>query len=172
MMKKTTMNTRRKVKTPIWRKIPIIGVIRDIKNYRNWIKIIRDEASNPQSKFNRYNLDFNPFYVLYVPITLPQEDAALPENIKRLRLMEVLAPIHQYLDLDLGFAGNIVPEFNQFYDDEDNPTLTYGIVYRFAFDTLSLRWFITRILYTIALIYALLKWPIISFVVDGVKGLL
>jgi hypothetical protein len=171
MKKKTITKSRKKVKGPLWRRIPLVGVIRDISNYRNWIKTIQEEAEDPHSKFNRYGLDFNFFYVLYIPVSLPQEDAVLPENIKRLRLMEVLTPIHQYLDNDLGFAGSIVPEFNQFYDEEGNPTLTYGIIYRFAFDTLSLKWVVTRTLFTSFLIFALVKWPIINWVVEGIKGL-
>jgi hypothetical protein len=169
MMKKKTI--KRKIKTPLWKKIPIIGVWRDIMNYRSWIKTIKEEAYDPHSKFNKYNLDYNYFYILYLPVSLPPEDFVLPENIKRLRLMEILTPIHQYLDSDLGFAGSIVPEFNQFYDDEGNPTLTYGVVYRFAFDTLSLKWFVTRTLGLAFVVFALAKWPILSWISNGIKGL-
>lgn len=169
MMKKKT--NFKKARTPFWKRIPVIGVWKDIQNYRSWIKIIQKEAENPHSKFNKFGMDCNYFYVLYLPVSLPQEDGVLPENIKRLRLMEVLSPIHQYLDSDLGFAGSIVPEFNQFYDDEGNPTLTYGIIYRFAFDTLSLKWVITRTLFTGFAIFALVKWPIIGWVFDTIKGL-
>jgi hypothetical protein len=168
---KKTKNIRKKIKTPLWKKIPIFGVIRDIQNYRSWIKTIQEEAYNTNSKFNKFGLDFNFFYVLYVSVSLPQEDAVLPENIKRLRLMEILTPLHQYLDNDLGFAGSIVPEFNQFYDDEGNPTLVYGIIYRFAFDTLSLKWVLTRVLFIGALIFALIKWPILSWLFNTIKGL-
>jgi hypothetical protein len=161
----------RKMKTPLWKKFPVLGVIRDISNYRSWIKTIQAEAYNPQSKFNKFGLDFNFFYVLYVPVSLPMEDSVLPENIKRLRLMEILAPLHQYLDSDLGFAGSIVPEFNQFYDDEGTPTLVYGVIYRFAFDTLSLKWVLTRAFFTGALIFVLVKWPILSWLFNTIKGL-
>jgi len=170
-MKKTKTNIRRKVKTPLWKKIPLLGVIRDIQNYRSWIKTIKEEAYDPHSKFNKFGLDYNYFYVLYVPVSLPQEDAILPENIKRLRLMEVLTPLHQYLDTDLGFAGSIVPEFNQFYDDEGNPTLTYGVIYRFTFDTLSLKWVLTRAIGTAVVVWALVKWPILGWIFDTIKGL-
>ena len=168
---KTKTSIRKKLRTPLWKKIPVLGVYRDISNYRSWIKIIKEEAYDPHSKFNKFGLDFNFFYVLYVPVSLPAEDANLPDNIKRLRLMEILAPLHQYLDSDLGFAGSIVPEFNQFYDEENNPTLTYGIVYRFAFDTLGLRWVITRTLFMSALIFALIKWPILGWLFETIKGL-
>lgn len=150
------------------KRLPLLEVIKDIKSYRQWIKAIKEERSNPNSKFNQYELSHNYFFVLYVALTLPSEDLALPDNIKRLRLIENLTPVHQYLDSDLGFADYIVPEFNQFYDDENNPTLTYGVVYRFAFKKLSLKWVLSRgILFGLS-IWALIKWPILS----GLWGLI
>jgi len=141
---------------------PLFQVIKDIKNYRSWIKVIKEERSNPNSKYNKFELSHNYFFILYFTVTLPDEDAALPEKIKRLRLYETLTPVHQYLDMDLGFADYIIPEFNQFYDQEGNPTLSYGIIYRFAFKRLSLKWFLTRSLFIGFLTWALIKWPILS----------
>jgi hypothetical protein len=141
--------------------IPIIEVIRDIRNYRKWIRTIKYEEANPNSKFNTFRLSHNYFYILYLPVTLAQENAVLPDNIKRLRVVEMLVPIHQYLDNDLGFADYIVPEFNQFYDEEGSPTLTYGIVYRFAFKKLSLKWVLSRALFLAASIWALFKFVIV-----------
>ncbi|HRT03212.1 MAG TPA: hypothetical protein P5513_04675, partial [Candidatus Diapherotrites archaeon] len=141
--------------------LPIFEVIKDLYSYKKWIKVIKEERNNPNSKFNKFGLNANYFYILYVPISLPQEDSQLPDSIKRLRVVEMLAPIHQYLDNDLGFADYIIPEFNQFYDDNNNPTLTYGIVYRFAFKRLSIKWVITRLLFIIALIFLLYKFGII-----------
>jgi len=141
--------------------LPLVEVIRDVRNYRKWIRTIQEEELNPNSKFNKYGLNRNYFYILYIPVTLPPEESALPDNIKRLRVVEMLVPIHQYLDNDLGFADYIVPEFNQFYDEEGTPTLTYGIVYRFAFKKLSIKWAISRVLFLSALIWALLRFVVV-----------
>ena len=162
-MKKKRTRKRRK-------QLPLIGVIRDFSAYRKWVQVIREERSKPNSKFNTYNLSHNYFYVLYVTVTLPQEDSALPDNIKRLRLVESLTPVHQYLDVDLGFADYIIPEFNQFYDEDNEPTLSYGIVYRFAFKTFSLKWVVTRTLLTGSVIFALVKWPILSTIGGWIFG--
>lgn len=140
--------------------LPIIEVIKDIRNYSKWINIIKEEKSKLDSKFHKYEIGHNYFYVLYMAVTLPQEDEALPDNIKRLRVMETLSPVHHYLDVDLGFADYIIPEFNQFYDDENNPTLTYGIVYRFAFKRLSLKWILSRSIFIGLLTWLIIKWPI------------
>lgn len=150
--------------------LPIVRVIRDFSAYRKWIRSIKEERANPHSKFNKYNLSHNYFFVLYVTVTLPHEDSALPDDIKRLRLIESLTPVHQYLDSDLGFADWIVPEFNQFYDEENEPTLSYGIVYRFAFKKFSLKWAITRTLLVGATTFALIKWPIISTIWGWIFG--
>lgn len=147
-------------------KLPLLEVIQDIKAYRLWIRTIRSESERADSKYNQFNLSHNYFYILYLPVTLPEEDSALPDKIKRLRLLEILAPIHQYLDFELGFSDYIVPEFNQFYEDGE-PTLTYGIVYRFAFKKLSLRWIFWRALIIGGIIYAFTKFPIFSLL----KGL-
>jgi len=151
---------KKKIKKRSW--LPIRDVISDIGNYIKWIKAIKSEEINPNSKFNKFSLNRNYFFILYLPVTLPPEDQVLPENIKRLRIVEDLAPIHQYLDNDLGFADYIVPEFNQFYDGEGNPTLTYGIVYRFAFKRLSLKWVLSRTIFWSIFIWAFIKYPIIS----------
>ena len=163
MKKKRRIRKRRKT-------LPLIGVIRDFSAYRKWIKTIRDERDNPNSKFNKYNLSHNYFYILYVTVTLPQEDAALPDNIRRLRLVESLTPVHQYLDSDLGFADYISPDFGQFYDEDNEPTLSYGITYRFAFKTFGLRWVVTRTLLLGVLLFVFTKWPILSTVWGWIAG--
>jgi len=144
-------------------KIPIFNVINDIRNYIDWIKTIDKEKTKSNSLWNKMGMNHNYFYTVYFPILLPEEDRVLPDNIKRLRVVEMLAPVHRYLDEDLGFAEYIVPEFNQFYNEENEPTLTYGIIYRFAFKGLSLKWFITRTIFWTITIWALLKFPIIKW---------
>jgi len=139
----------------LWNKIPLVRVIKDIRSYIQWIRVIKEERDNPTSKFNTFGMDHSYFYVLYMYTNLPEEDIALPEKIKMMRLMEILSPVHRYLDEDLGFAGYIVPEFGQFYDANDQPSLTYGIIYRFAFEKLSIKWVISRLIVLAASIIAL-----------------
>jgi len=146
-------------------------VLKDIENYRAWIRAIKKEKKDQNSLWTRFGMNHNFFYVIYFPMSLPEEDKALPDNIKRMRVVESLAPVHRYLDEDLNFAEYIVPEFNQFYDDNNQPTLNYGIVYRFAFHRLSLSWLISRLIVIGGLVWAFLKWPLIGMVVELVKPL-
>lgn len=170
-MKNPKTNKKKAKHQPLWTRIPLVRVWRDIENYRSWISTIKAEAANPQSKLNRYKIDYNYFYVLYTPVSLPESDYNLPENIKRIRLMELLAPVHQYLDEELGFAGNIVPEFNQFFDEDDEPTLTYGAIYRFAFDRLNLQYIITRSIFVGVATWLILKYDLIQSLITGIKNL-
>ena len=157
------------------KKLPIWMVIKDIQNYIDWIKTIKREKSKPKSMWNKFKMNHNYFYTIYFPLVLPKEDQTLPDDIKKLRVLEMLIPVHRYLDDDLNFGELIVPEFNQFYDEENKPTNAYGIVYRFAFNKLSIRWVISRLLIIGALIFLLIKYPIphlISEIVEFWKYLM
>ncbi len=147
-------------------KLPVFMVARDIMNYIDWIKTINREKVEPNSMYNKFKMKHNFFYVIYFPIKLNDEDSKLPMNIKKLRIVEILAPVHRYIDEDLQFAEYIVPEFNQFYDDENNPTEVYGIVYRFMFKRLSLKWFITRFLGISVLAFVFIKFKIIQWLIS------
>jgi hypothetical protein len=120
----------------------ISKVRRDIVNYRDFVRTIKKEKSNKSSKFNKWKLNHNYFYTIYFTIDIEEGEAQLPEDIKRYRIIEMLAPLHRYLDEELGFAECLTPEFNQFYDDDGEPSLTYLIAYRFVFTKLSFWWFI------------------------------
>jgi len=147
-------------------------VLKDIKNYRAWIRTINKEKENPRSLWYKFRMNHNFFYTIYFHLSLPQEDATLPDNIKRMRVVESLAPVHRYIDEDLEFAEYIVPEFNQFFDDENQPTLAYGIIYRFAFKRLSLGWVINRSIFITVIIWVLIKYSIISIFVEWLTNLI
>lgn len=134
-----------KIKPSNW---GLIKVWRDIENYRDFIRVIKKEKSESESKFSKWGLNHNAFYTIYFTMDIKEEESNLPEEIKRMRLIESLGNLHRYLDEELGFAECLTPEFNQFFDEKGNPTLTYLIAYRFSFNKLSLSW--------------LLKWGIIS----------
>jgi len=118
----------------------LVKVWRDFENYRDWIHTIKTEERNKYSKYNKWNLNRNRFYTLYFTHSISEEEAQLPEQIQRMRMLESMAPLHRYLDEELGFAGNLVPEFNQFFDEDGEPTFTYLVAYRYAFDKFSLKW--------------------------------
>jgi hypothetical protein len=145
----------------------ITRAYRDVENYFDWIKTIKKEEVDYQSKYTKWKLQHNKFFTVYFMMDIDENESQLPEQIKRLRMIESLAPLHRYLDEELGFAGNITPEFNQFYDDQNRPTLTYLIAYRFCFNVLSLKWVIKSAVILTGLIVLLLNLsPIIKWITN------
>jgi len=141
----------------------ITKVRRDIENYTDWIRTIKKEKKDLNSKFNKWKLHHNYFYTIYFTYDIEESEAQLPERIMQLRMMESMAPLHRYLDEELGFAECLTPEFNRFVNDEENLTLTYLIAYRFSFNKLSLWWVVkwSVLITTIVLLankYGALTW--------------
>jgi len=143
------------------------NIIRDLSNYSKWISVIKEEKSNPLSKYNKFDFSNNIFYVIYTVISLKDEEKVLPEEIKKMKVLELMAPINRYLDEDLGFADYLVPEVSEFYDENNLPTLKYGLVYKFAFKRLSLKWVLYRLALWISIIVAFNKFNILELI----KGL-
>ena len=136
----------------------IRAVWNDIVNYIDWIKTLKREKQNPQSKFRKYSLDYDWFRNIFVIVTLPGEDSVLPENIQRIRVTESLRPVIQYLDEDLQFGEYIVPDFNRVYRDGE-PTLSFMIIFRFMFRKLTFWWLISRSIFFATLIIAGFQVP-------------
>ena len=150
----------------------LVKVIRDFENYRDWKHTIQKEEQNPKSKYNTWKLNRNFFYTVYVIESLDETSDHLPENIRRLRLIEKLAPLHIYLDEELGFAGSLIPEFNQFYDDEDKPTLSYLISYRFAFNKFSIKWLVKWVLILGISCFIVFRFDLIPMLIQWVGNLI
>ncbi len=148
-------------KTSTW---GLTRALRDIENYRDFIRIIKREKADPNSKYTKRNLSHNYFYMIYFTMDVDETETQLPQQVMRLRLVESLAPLHRYLDEELGFAECLTPEFNQYYDDAGNPTLTYLISYRFSFNKISLWWGIKWSVLITALTILLIKLPIVEWI--------
>lgn len=144
----------------------LIRVWRDIENYKDFIRVIKREEQDPKSKFNKWKLKRNYFFTIYFTYDIEESETQIPEQAMRLRMIESMAPLHLYLDEELGFAECLTPSFNRFYDSEEKPTLTFLITYRFSFNKLSfwwvikflMKWAILIIGITIALKNGLLIW--------------
>ena len=127
---------------------------KDIQNYKEWVNVIKREHSNPDSPYNKFGFSHNYTYMIYLVITLAQDEGQLPDNIKKVKVIESLAPVNRYLDEELNFAEYLVPEFNQVFDEDNEPTLSYVIAYRFAFKTLGIWWSIKRLVLLTGLVWA------------------
>lgn len=139
----------------------LIKVYRDFENFSDWKKTIKKEQSDPKSKFNKWKLQRTKLYDIYITISLDESDDPLPENVKRVKVLESLNPLNRYLDEELGFAECLTCEFNQFEDDKGKPTLSYLIVYRFIFNKFSLKWLIKFIFKLAILIFFIIRFDLL-----------
>jgi len=142
----------------------VVRVYRDFENYFDWKRVIDEQKADPKSNYNKWKLEHTKLYDIYATVTIDESYAALPEAIQRTQLVEMLNPLHRYLDDDLGFAECLNCEFNQFVDEKDKPTLSYLIVYRFNFEKFSVSWVVKSLIKLGILIYvafhfsALITW--------------
>jgi len=141
----------------------IVKVYRDFENFNDWKRIINREKANKDSKFNKWKLEHTKLYDLFITVSLDDADANLPEVVKRTKLLEYLNPLNRYLDEELGFAGSLSIEFNQFENDKHELTLTYHIVYRFIFEKFSLKWLAKTVLYISLITWAFIHYNVIEW---------
>lgn len=131
-----------KLKWYNYKRWPIYTAYKDIKNYIIFIKTIKKEEKNPNSIYNKFGLKRNKIFNIYFQANLNENDVQLPETMKTMALIEKISPINKYLDETLDFGEYLVPEFNHFLDDKGEPTRTFGIVYYFEFNQISIKWII------------------------------
>lgn len=124
----------------------VVRVYRDFENFFDWKRVIDEQVADPKSNYNKWKLEHTKLYDIYANVTIDESYAALPEQIQRTQLVEMLNPLHRYLDDDLGFAECLNCEFNQYVDEKDKPTLTYLIVYRFNFEKFSVTWVVKSLI--------------------------
>ena len=168
------MKTKKRIKLFNWlkpRNWGIVKVYRDFENFADWKKIIQREESNPKSKYNAWKLERTKLYDIYTIVSLDEVDANLTEAIQRTKVIESLNPLHRYLDEDLGFAECLNCEFNQFEDDEGNPTLSYLVVYRFNFNKFSLKWLVKFLIVTGGIIFAIIHFNLIPLLITWASNL-
>ena len=149
----------------------IVKVYRDFENFADWKQVVQKELANKNSIFRRWNISHTKLYDLYVTVSLDEADNQLPEVVKRTKVMEMLNPLNIYLDEDLGFAGCLTCEFNQFVDNENKPTFTYLIVYRFNFEKFSLLWILKSIGIIALIAFIIVHFNLIPILLTWLKTL-
>ena len=124
---------------------------KDIYNYILFRKIINKEEKTPNSKYNKLKFQRNSFYTLNFIVTLPEETYELTAEQRRLYLTDAIQPHVEYIGEELGFSEYIVAEAKQFFD-QDGPTLSYGVIFSFVFNTLSFKLILKWLIYILIII--------------------
>lgn len=102
----------------------------DIKNFFRFRKDIKRELAEPKSGMNNLGIKRNWLgNILYMQINCTDTDLMNAGYDFDRMVMIKLKPAVQYLGQDLGWSEYLVPQVNNFVDEEGNPTLSYGILF-------------------------------------------
>ena len=110
-------------------------LIQDISDFINFIKFkrqIKKERKNPNSTFNKLKLKRNWLgNILYAQIDCDDTELMnFDYNIDRM-VQKRLKPYSDYLGAELGWSDYITLDVRNFVDDENVPSLSYGVLFLF-----------------------------------------
>lgn len=122
-----------------------VQAIMDFRNFFKFRKEIGRELREPKSGMNSLGIKRNWLgNILYVQINCSDVDLRNADYDFDRMVMTKLKPIVQYLGQDLGWSDYLVPQVNNFVDEHDNPSLSYGVLFVFTGYSLTL----TKLLFT------------------------
>ena len=143
--------------------IGIVQWFKDLSNFFKFRKKKKKEIKRRDSTFNKLKLKQNWLgNIIYVQINCTDEDL-MNANYNAEAMLDIkLKPIVSYLSGELGWGDYLVPQISNFVDEDENITLSYGVLFIFAGYKLTLTNFITYTLGMLAFlgvgIWALLKF--------------
>lgn len=143
--------------------IGIVQWVKDLSNFFKFRRQIKKEIKRRDSTFNKLKLKQNWLgNIIYVQIDCTDEDL-MNANYNAEAMLDIkLKPIVSYLSGELGWGDYLVPQISNFVDEDENITLSYGVLFIFAGYKLTLTNFITYTLGMLAFlgvgIWALLKF--------------
>ena len=143
--------------------IGIVQWFKDLSNFFKFKRKIKKEIKRRDSTFNKLKLKQNWLgNIVYVQIDCTDEDL-MNANYNAEAMLDIkLKPIVSYLSGELGWGDYLVPQVSNFVDEDENITLSYGILFIFTGYKLTFTNFITYTLGMLAFlgvgIWALLKF--------------
>ena len=143
--------------------IGIVQWFKDLSNFFKFRRQIKKEIKRRDSTFNKLRLKQNWLgNIIYVQIDCTDEDL-MNANYNAEAMLDIkLKPIVSCLSGELGWGDYLVPQISNFVDEDENITLSYGVLFIFAGYKLTLTNFITYTLGMLAFlgvgIWALLKF--------------
>jgi len=125
----------------------------DFKNFFVFRKEISRELAEPKSGMNTLGIKRNWLgNILYTQINCTDADLMNSDYDFNRMVMMKLKPIIQYLGQDLGWSDYLVPQVSNFVDENDNPSLSYGVLFIFTGYSLTLTKVLVTTLITLGLI--------------------
>jgi hypothetical protein len=121
----------------------------DIINFFRFKKDVKHEFYQRDSKFNKFKLKRNWLgNIIYVQLDFSDEDLMNANYDSETMVMRRLQPIIEYLSRELDWGDYLTPQISNFIDEDENPSLSYGVLFIFTPIRLTLSKFIMNLFVT------------------------
>lgn len=111
----------------------IVQWFKDLSNFFKFKKQMKKEFKRRDSKFNKFKLKRNWLgNIVYVQIDCTDEDLMNANYDAETMLGLKLRPIVSYLSEELGWGDYLVPQVSNFVDEDENISLSYGVLFIFT----------------------------------------
>lgn len=140
-----------------------VQCLMDIINFFKFKRDIKHEYYLRDSKFNFFKLKRNWLgNIIYLQLDFTDEDLMNANYDSETMVMKRLQPIIEYLSRELDWGDYLTPQISNFVDEDENPSLSYGILFVFTPYRLTLGKFIMNLVVTAGLIGGII-WGLKSF---------
>jgi hypothetical protein len=108
---------------------------------------MKREYFTRDSKFNYFKLKQNWLgNVVYMQLNCTDEDLMNANYDSETMVMRKIQPVVEYLSRELDWGDYLTPQISNFVDEDENPSLSYGILFVFTPYRLTFAKFILMVL--------------------------
>ena len=113
--------------------IGIVQWFKDLSNFFKFRRQIKKEIKRRDSTFNKLKLKQNWLgNIIYVQINCTDEDLMNANYDSETMVMRKIQPVVEYLSRELDWGDYLTPQISNFVDEDENPSLSYGILFVFT----------------------------------------
>ena len=127
-----------------------IGIVQCFKDVINFFKFkheMKREFYRRDSKFNQFKLKINTLgNVVYMQLNCKDVDLLNANYDSEAMVMRRIQPVVEYLSRELDWGDYLTPQISKFVDEDENPSLSYGILFVFTPYNLTFTKFILMML--------------------------
>ena len=94
---------------------------------------MKSEFYRRDSKFNKFKLKINTLgNVVYMQLDCTDEDLMNANYDSEKMVIRKIQPVVEYLSRELDWGDYLTPQISNFVDEDENPSLSYGILFVFT----------------------------------------
>lgn len=139
--------------------IGFVQCAKDLINYFRFKKEMKTEFYRKDSQFNKLDLHLNWLgNVVYTQLNFKNEDFMNFNYDAEAMVTKRIQPIVEYLSRDMNWGDYLTPQISNFVDEDNNPTLSYGVLFVYSPYRLTVGKLIMNFLVTVGIITGICIW--------------